>query len=68
MKQAATGGNQMAINMITDLEEAIKKLKAELSVFKQETSNKFSEVYDALDLKADKRELEELENKLMEKI
>ena len=53
---------------VKDLESELKRLKAEMQKFKDDTTNTFNVVNETLERKADKEDLLDLEQRLLAKI
>jgi archaellum component FlaC len=65
---ASLGKNGGDAGHLKDLEADLARLKADLSKFRDEVGNSFKLVNDMLSKKADKSELIDLENRLIDKL
>jgi predicted ribosome quality control (RQC) complex YloA/Tae2 family protein len=62
------GGSNLDTGLLSDLEGDLLKLRQDLETHRTESTKQFRNVNDALDDKATKNELEQLEQRLMDKL
>jgi predicted ribosome quality control (RQC) complex YloA/Tae2 family protein len=62
------GGSNLDAGLLSDLEEDLHKLRSDFETHKLDSAKQFRNVNDALDDKATKLELEQLEQRLMDKL